>query len=61
MGVVLALGMAVRLGGAVLAAYLLAVVGVHLLDTWRLEGFRAALASRALLGRALAALCSAGR
>ncbi len=53
LSVVLALGMSVRLGGAVLVAYLLLAILLHLADVWRLRGWSAALASRGLLGRAL--------
>jgi len=53
LSVVLALGMSVRLGGAVLICYLLLGVVLHLLETWRLRGWSAAWAAKGLLARVL--------
>ena len=52
LGVVLALGMSVRLGGAVLVPYLFFALGLHLVNVWRRAGARALLATKGLVGRA---------
>lgn len=51
----LALGMSVRVGGAILVAYLLLFLALHVLDTWRTQGRGAAIALRSLVLRALLA------
>jgi hypothetical protein len=55
LAVALALGMSVRVGGAILVAYLLLFLALRVLDTWRTRGLSASIALRSLVLRALLA------